>query len=91
MDFTKVIKLKDLIKEEDCECGGGCCSTKEQVNEAVEVETSIPFELRGFGGNDLYIKGKKINITLSFKGSDLEKAVKAGKGKGKVVMASVKI
>ena len=28
-----MIKLKDLIKEEDCECGGGCCSTKEQVNE----------------------------------------------------------
>jgi hypothetical protein len=28
-----MIKLKDLIKEEHCECGGGCCSTKEQVNE----------------------------------------------------------
>ena len=29
-----MIKLKDLIKEE-CHCGGGCCSTKEQVNEEV--------------------------------------------------------
>ena len=28
-----MIKLKDLIKEEHCECGGGCCSTKEQINE----------------------------------------------------------
>ena len=28
-----MIKLKNLIKEDTCECGGGCCSTKEQVNE----------------------------------------------------------
>jgi len=26
-----MIKLKDLIKENDCECGGGCCSVKESV------------------------------------------------------------
>ena len=28
-----MIKLKDLIKEEECHCGDSCCSTKEQVNE----------------------------------------------------------
>ena len=26
-----MIKLKDLIKENNCECGGGCCSVKESV------------------------------------------------------------
>jgi|TARA_B100000131_G_C17974507_1_gene555887 uncharacterized cysteine cluster protein YcgN (CxxCxxCC family) len=40
-----MIKLKDLIKEEHCECGGGCCSTKEQINE----------------GNIKVIKSKKID------------------------------
>ena len=30
-----MIKLKDLIKENDCECGGDCCSTKESINEVV--------------------------------------------------------
>ena len=40
-----MIKLKDLIKEEQCECGGGCCSTKEQINE----------------GNIKVIKSKKID------------------------------
>ena len=30
-----MIKLKDLIKEEECHCGDSCCSTKEQVNEEV--------------------------------------------------------
>ena len=43
--FGKMIKLKDLIKEEHCECGGGCCSTKEQINE----------------GNIKVIKSKKID------------------------------
>ena len=28
-----MIKLKDLIKENDCECGGDCCSTKESITE----------------------------------------------------------
>lgn len=30
---NKMIKLRDLIKEEECHCGDSCCSTKEQVNE----------------------------------------------------------
>ena len=30
-----MIKLKDLIKEHSCECGGDCCSTKESINEVV--------------------------------------------------------
>tara|TARA_B100001094_G_scaffold80922_1_gene77117 strand:+ start:1962 stop:2321 length:360 start_codon:yes stop_codon:yes gene_type:complete len=33
-----MIKLKDLIKEEECHCGDSCCSTKEQVNEEVITE-----------------------------------------------------
>ena len=28
-----MIKLKDLIKEHSCECGGDCCSTKESITE----------------------------------------------------------
>jgi len=39
-----MIKLKSLIKE-NCECGGGCCSTKEQINE----------------GNIKVVKSKKID------------------------------
>ena len=37
-----MIKLKDLIKEEHCECGGGC-STKEQVKEEVITEKKLNF------------------------------------------------
>ena len=32
-----MIKLKDLIKENNCECGGDCCSTKESVTESKNV------------------------------------------------------
>ena len=72
-----MIKLKDLIKEK-------------QLNEKAYVDTNATFELKGFGGSDLHIKGKNLDITLSFKGKDLQNAVKSGKGKGKVVMAGVK-
>ena len=42
-----MIKLKDLIKEEHCECGGGCCSTKEQINEGnIKVIKSKKFDSR---------------------------------------------
>ena len=37
-----MIKLKDLIKEEECHCGDSCCSTKEQVNEEVITEKKDP-------------------------------------------------
>jgi hypothetical protein len=35
-----MIKLKSLIKE-NCECGGGCCSTKEQINEKKEFKGNL--------------------------------------------------
>ena len=41
-----MIKLKDLIKEEECHCGGGCCSTKEQVNEEVITERKVDIYFR---------------------------------------------
>ena len=63
---------------------------EELLNEKSYVDMNATFELKGFGGNDVYIKGKKLDITLSFKGKDLQNAVKNGKGKGKVVMAGVK-
>ena len=72
-----MIKLKDLIKEE-------------QLNEKAYVDTNGTFEVKGFGGNNVFIKTKNLEITLSFKGDDLKKALNAGKGKGKVVMAGVK-
>ena len=72
-----MIKLKDLIEEE-------------QLDEKAYVDTNATFELKGFGGSDLHIKGKNLYITLSFKGKDLQNAVKSGKGRGKVVMAGVK-
>jgi len=61
-----MIKLKDLIEEE-------------QLDEKAYVDTNATFELKGFGGSDLHIKGKNLDITLSFKGKDLQNAVKSGK------------
>lgn len=38
-----MIKLKDLLKK-NCECGGDCCSTKEQVSEApLSSVSQLPF------------------------------------------------
>ena len=37
-----MIKLKDLIKQNDCDCGGDCCSTKESITENKNLK-------RGFG------------------------------------------
>mgnify|MGYP003153558736 FL=1 len=33
-----MIKLKDLIKEHSCECGGDCCSTKESITESKNLD-----------------------------------------------------
>ena len=33
-----MIKLKDLIKENDCDCGGDCCSTKESITESKNLK-----------------------------------------------------
>ena len=59
---------------------------------AIENETNLPFKVMGIRNNDIVIEGKKIKLTLSFKGDDLKNAVE-GKGnrKGKVTVASVKI
>ena len=41
-----MIKLKDLIKEEECHCGDSCCSTKEQVNEEAITEKKVELYFR---------------------------------------------
>ena len=60
------------------------------VNEAAYIDMNATFELKGYGTN-IFIKGKTTEIQLSFKGDDLQKALEKGKGKGRVVMAGVKI
>ena len=59
---------------------------------AIETETNLPFKVMGIRNNDVVIEGRKIKLTLSFKGDDLKNAID-GKGnrKGKVTLASVKI
>ena len=72
-----MIKLKDLINEK-------------QLNEKAYVDTNGTFEVKGFGGNNVFIKTKNLQINLSFKGDELKDALNKGKGRGKVVMAGVK-
>ena len=72
-----MIRLKDLIKEE-------------QLDEKAYVDINGTFEVKGFGGNNVFIKTKNLQINLSFKGDELKDALNKGKGKGKVVMAGVK-
>ena len=72
-----MIKLKDLIKEQ-------------QLDEKAYVDTNGTFEVKGFGGNNVFIKTKNLQINLSFKGDELKDALNKGKGRGKVVMAGVK-
>jgi|TARA_Y100001938_G_scaffold145070_1_gene220971 hypothetical protein len=62
----------------------------ESLNERAFVDTNGTFEVKGFGGNNVFIKTKNLEINLSFKGDDLKDALNKGKGKGKVVMAGVK-
>ena len=62
----------------------------ESLNERAFVDTNGTFEVKGFGGNNVFIKSKNLEINLSFKGDDLKDALNKGKGKGKVVMAGVK-
>ena len=62
----------------------------ESLEERAFVDTNGTFEVKGFGGNNVFIKTKNLEINLSFKGDDLKDALNAGKGKGKVVMAGVK-
>ena len=41
-----MIKLKDLIKEEECHCGDSCCSTKESVKEEEVTERKVDIYFR---------------------------------------------
>jgi len=60
-----------------------------RLDEAIENETSLPFEVSG--SNAIMINGKKLTVKLKFNGNDLKNAIEGKKKKGKVVLASVKI
>ncbi len=60
-----------------------------RLDEAIENETSLPFEV--IGSNAIMINGKKLTVKLKFNGNDLKNAIEGKKKKGKVVLASVKI
>ena len=60
---------------------------EESVNETIEQETNIPFEM--IGNSYISIKGRKLTAKLQFKGNDLQDVVNGKKKKGKVVLASV--
>ncbi len=62
---------------------------KDIINEAIEQETNIPFEM--IGKNDITVKGRKLTAKLQFKGNDLQDVVNGKKKKGKVVLASLVI
>ena len=65
---------------------------KDLISEAViENETNLNFKVHGIRNNDLLIEGKKMKLTLSFKGDELKDAVNGNTKKGKVVFAGVKI
>ena len=82
-----MIKLKDLIIE-----GNKFKMEKESINEStVENDSNLNFKIAGILKNDLIIEGKKMKLTLSFKGDDLKDAVNGKSKGGKVVFVSVKI
>ena len=82
-----MIKLKDLIIE-----GNKFKMKKESINEStVENDSNLNFKIAGILKNDLIIEGKKMKLTLSFKGDELKDAVNGKSKGGKVVFASVKI
>ena len=60
-----------------------------RLDEAIENETSLPFEV--IGNNAIMINGKKLSVKLKFSGNDLKNAIEGKKKKGKVVIASVNI
>ena len=62
---------------------------KDIINEAIEQETNIPFEM--IGKNYITVKGRKLTAKLQFKGNDLQDVVNGKKKKGKVVLASLVI
>ena len=60
-----------------------------RLDEAIENETSLPFEV--IGSNAIMINGKKLTVKLKFNGNDLKNAIEGKKKKGKVILASVNI
>ena len=62
---------------------------KDIINEAIEQETNIPFEM--IGKIYITVKGRKLTAKLQFKGNDLQDVVSGKKKKGKVVLASLVI
>ena len=76
-----MIKLKDLIKEEECHCGDSCCSTKEQVNEEVITEKKVELYFRDELKDKPISRGAYSEINgqmrhLEFGIKDLKKSVK---------------
>ena len=78
MKLTKS-KLKEMIKEELL------------TEAAVENDTNLNFKVAGILKNDVIIEGKKMRLTLSFKGDELKDAVNGKSKGGKVVFASVRL
>jgi hypothetical protein len=62
---------------------------KDIINEAIEQETNVPFEM--IGKNYISVKGRKVTAKLQFKGNDLQDVVNGKKKKGKIVLASLVI
>ena len=54
---------------------------KDIINEAIEQETNIPFEM--IGKNYITVKGRKLTAKLQFKGNDLQDVVNGKKKKVK--------
>ena len=62
---------------------------KDIINEAIEQETNIHFEM--IGKNYITVKCRQLTAKLQFKGNDLQDVVNGKKKKGKVVLASLVI
>tara|TARA_B110001454_G_scaffold194265_1_gene195699 strand:- start:147 stop:350 length:204 start_codon:yes stop_codon:yes gene_type:complete len=62
---------------------------KDIMNEAIEQEMNIPFEM--VGNNAVIVKGRKLTVKLKFNGNDLKDVVDGKKKTGKIVIASVNI
>jgi len=74
-----MIKLKDLIKEDGCECGGGCCSLKEAP---ITSPSQLPFssiEAQNMVEKDVIKMGKIIGKASAQTIKMMMDGVKSGK------------
>ena len=74
-----MIKLKDLIKEDGCECGGGCCSLKEAP---ITSPSQLPFssiEAQNMVDKDVIKMGKIIGKASAQTIKMMMDGVKSGK------------